>query len=654
MWLAHKFSRRVRCALLLVLASTFAAITGCRWLDEAFFHEDVSFQIRDARPIVIYEFGYGAPVSAAFLMKGNGLHAIDVQLSADRMVTLEVICELRRTDFATPALPRAPIYKWTTTIDRVSHTEWRRIEFPRLEKSDNQAYWFRVQLLNASKERSRPRIGISASEDNPARGGILWIGDTRHTGSLYMKAHGGGETRYERLGLKLDGRIPPSVSPKAHLTSITSIRRKTAEIGLLVRFAVARKRALWALSVHKAPVLAFVAAAGTVGAAYLVLLFFLWRVGLFVRFATDVWPVNALYFLCACLAMIALLEVAVRLMGMSPVLPEQYSRNVVDPVLPWKPEPRSLVEGRTDEFEFSYRHNSFGFRDVEHSLSKPPNTFRLLALGDSFTYGVGAVFEQTFLYRLEQMLNDHLHGRPNVEVIKAGIPRYWPEPERLLLEHYGIEYSPDLIVVAFLPNDVLDTYNGLKELAVTQGFLIQHGLKSFGAIGVWLYVHSQLFRNLAVPYLEARLDADSAKPAARLDEIYRANGYHESDWRKIESEFDRMSQLSVQVSARLAIVFVPQQGPWPTEFSNYPQQRLAKWAVAHGALFIDTLPALRAAGSDGLLYYQRDGHCTPAGYEIIARTIYDHLLASEISFTSHTPARSSGSSVRSAAASGTI
>ena len=38
--------------------------------------------------------------------------------------------------------------------------------------------------------------------------------------------------------------------------------------------------------------------------------------------------------------------------------------------------------------------------------------------------------------------------------------RYWPEPEALMLEHYGLRYSPDLVIVGVLPNDFVDTRVG--------------------------------------------------------------------------------------------------------------------------------------------------------------------------------------------------
>ena len=51
--------------------------------------------------------------------------------------------------------------------------------------------------------------------------------------------------------------------------------------------------------------------------------------------------------------------------------------------------------------------NSLGFRDTrEYALSKPPGTFRIIVLGDSVTFGHGALFETTYPYLLEQRLRE--------------------------------------------------------------------------------------------------------------------------------------------------------------------------------------------------------------------------------------------------------
>src|SRR5262245_14158083 len=49
--------------------------------------------------------------------------------------------------------------------------------------------------------------------------------------------------------------------------------------------------------------------------------------------------------------------------------------------------------------------NQQGLRGPEVTVAKPPGTFRVLGLGDSFAFGLGVREEDTFLRRLEADLN---------------------------------------------------------------------------------------------------------------------------------------------------------------------------------------------------------------------------------------------------------
>lgn len=311
-----------------------------------------------------------------------------------------------------------------------------------------------------------------------------------------------------------------------------------------------------------------------------------------------------------------LLELTARIFHLGPPLDTQYGSNVSDPFIPYRRRPLTRLTGRSDDFAYDYQHNSAGFRDGEHTREKPPGVFRIVALGDSFTYGVGAAFDDTYLARVERLLNER-PGRTPVEIIKLGLPRYFPEAERLVLEHDGFSYHPDLIMVAFLPNDVVDTYEGLEAIRVRQdGFLSSQGLERFGAVTVWLSKHSRAMRSLLVHV--ATFVREWTHPVHGQD-IYRDGGFHEPDWRKVESEFERMRDLARQNGAKFVIVSIPQHGPWSAE-RDYPDERLARWSAGHGVVFIPTLPALRAASAQQL-YWPKDGHCTPAGYGVIAETI---------------------------------
>ena len=97
--------------------------------------------------------------------------------------------------------------------------------------------------------------------------------------------------------------------------------------------------------------------------------------------------------------------------------------------------------------------NSLGFRDRrEYSLTKDPGTFRILVLGDSVTFGHGALYETSYPYLLEQRLRE---WRPDVkwEVWNLGVPGYNTAQELAYLEEVGGRYSPDLVIVGFFLND---------------------------------------------------------------------------------------------------------------------------------------------------------------------------------------------------------
>jgi hypothetical protein len=102
------------------------------------------------------------------------------------------------------------------------------------------------------------------------------------------------------------------------------------------------------------------------------------------------------------------------------------------------------------------RINALGFRDArEYVLDKPPGTFRILVLGDSVTFGHGAVYEATYPYLLEQRLRA---WRPDVawQVWNLAVPGYNTSQELAYLERVGPRFRPDLVIVGFFENDLQD------------------------------------------------------------------------------------------------------------------------------------------------------------------------------------------------------
>ncbi len=106
--------------------------------------------------------------------------------------------------------------------------------------------------------------------------------------------------------------------------------------------------------------------------------------------------------------------------------------------------------GKPHSYHYDFQINSQGFNDVEYPYEKPDGTYRVVALGDSFLYGV-VPYQNNFLTLLEKQIN----GRETrVQVINMGIPDTAPRQYHALLVNEGLAYDPDLIMVhIFIGND---------------------------------------------------------------------------------------------------------------------------------------------------------------------------------------------------------
>jgi lysophospholipase L1-like esterase len=97
--------------------------------------------------------------------------------------------------------------------------------------------------------------------------------------------------------------------------------------------------------------------------------------------------------------------------------------------------------------------NADGFRDRDYIIPKPANTYRILVLGDSFTWGIGLTLEETLPKQLEKRLIGASVNK-NIEVINASIPGFNTVQELLLLKEKGLKYDPDMVLLIYNLNDI--------------------------------------------------------------------------------------------------------------------------------------------------------------------------------------------------------
>jgi lysophospholipase L1-like esterase len=84
----------------------------------------------------------------------------------------------------------------------------------------------------------------------------------------------------------------------------------------------------------------------------------------------------------------------------------------------------------------------------EYPLDKPRGSFRVLAIGDSYTYGAEVSYDQSFPHHLERLLE-------TAEVINFGVRAYGIDQAVLKYLKYGRAYRPDLVIFAIWGPDYL-------------------------------------------------------------------------------------------------------------------------------------------------------------------------------------------------------
>ena len=98
-------------------------------------------------------------------------------------------------------------------------------------------------------------------------------------------------------------------------------------------------------------------------------------------------------------------------------------------------------------------YNSVGWRDGEHAIEKPDGTYRILGLGDSYIFGQGVQPRDRCLDRLPAELH-RTWRQTEFETINTGQSGYNTGQELRLLQECGWKYSPDLVILHFVPNDI--------------------------------------------------------------------------------------------------------------------------------------------------------------------------------------------------------
>jgi hypothetical protein len=256
--------------------------------------------------------------------------------------------------------------------------------------------------------------------------------------------------------------------------------------------------------------------------------------------------------------------------------------------------------------------NSRGYRDLERTLSKPEGVRRVVCLGDSFTWGVGVLFDDAWPQRIERGLSRE-RGEPWEAVVLA-------EPglnavqiaSRLATE--GFDYEPDVVVFAWVLNDSEGEDAAESRRAADW---VEESRRKPSAL------ESLLDRSALVRLVRTRIRA-TVENRERTRNFRSMYAEDDAGWLAAQEALRTMGGLCRSRGIPLVVAIFPLFGNPLDE--GYPfaaeHAKVARAAEAAGAKVVDLLPRFRGLRWDLLVVDgPRDEHPNEIAHRIAAQAL---------------------------------
>jgi lysophospholipase L1-like esterase len=257
-----------------------------------------------------------------------------------------------------------------------------------------------------------------------------------------------------------------------------------------------------------------------------------------------------------------------------------------------------------------YRMNRHGFRGADISLAKSDDVTRVVLLGDSFAFGAGVPLEDTLGFQLEGLLN--AGPMSDNQVVTFAVGGWGTRDQILYLEHQGLEFEPDLVVVVYVLNDA--GYAGGLDL--WREFREQYQNRRLESS----YLASSLYATVARRTLARRYVAD----------LVEVSGTKREKWQESFSYLSRGQRLARARGAEFAVAIFPFLYDLD---ESYPfrslHEKVVAYCVWNGIPVLDLFDAFEGRDYADLWVHPSDQHPNEQAHRIAAHALFDFIVNAE-------------------------
>lgn len=255
--------------------------------------------------------------------------------------------------------------------------------------------------------------------------------------------------------------------------------------------------------------------------------------------------------------------------------------------------------------------NDFGYRDHDFEVKKPSNVFRILAIGDSLTWGEGIrniddIYPEIFERKLTVECKDR--GYEVVNVSRKG----WDVKDYLAaLKDPGITYKPDILMLGFYINDIeLHKQDRPKTPYISENVHFYLGRVS--------YLYWYTYRMIRPFLLDDR----------EYLNYYLSYSAEESDhWKQFALSWKEILAVAKEHHIQPVVLILPITG-WLGEKNPFipVYTRVEELSKSNGAKTLNLLPFVNNYSSGELAVGITDGHPNLLAHKIYGEAIFKFMI----------------------------
>ena len=292
--------------------------------------------------------------------------------------------------------------------------------------------------------------------------------------------------------------------------------------------------------------------------------------------------------------------------------------------------------------------DSNGFRSVgvdSGDYLEKEDVFKILCVGDSYTFGAFVDDEDSYPFRLQSFLQNH---KKEAIVLNAGIGGGTASDYIYYLKEKGLALKPDIVIMNFCPNDIKGILSSKAPLY--EKMIQENQFSLFKTIKLLKIM--RMFRRFEVNYKYHRYLIKIKDPVIKkilvneskeLEDILRVAAFREGkkvtapydeslekNWQAYLASLDESIELLRKENIRFIYFIYPNILTIYDRTDGLYQDILKDFLDERGVEYIDLTPVFREQRENYFALYNnppRDFHLSGDSNQILAEEIYARLYA---------------------------